>query len=540
MGTVPQAYYDFIIKYAPYFYVIYTVMTEDSPAGQKNVTVADGSNFQVGYPVEIEDDTHSEWNTVAAINGNILTMQNDLQHTYYVNKNGRVEGPDPDYGRGAFSAAFAIDFLYEAYSASQFASEQTNIYNKIVELADFILTQQCNDNMKCAYGGFKNSEAGSEYWSIDAGRCIPSLLKAYELTGTVGYLDAAKLAGDTFLYNMQHKPLELGVHDRYYGGFARYVDINDNWSQPMNVEDLYDFVGLKMLAETYDTANKTKYEAMMNDAIGFLRSGFEELHLWFDPPPIGDGTWHRVGVNETEVYDDSISFALLGLYTYEGWSLTCQKVYNFVQTIRADAEHAAYNPAICWPGYIDVVTRFPACDYYDAITSGILWKIRAGHDKTSFQFSMQITEKHEEEFMHWGPLFTDYSPINEQKAVANVSWLSLLFLNYKDPITRFTQILRSHGENLLLFPIVQAEETISYAEAVDIRALVSPARVEEVLIEPGYIINDYLTIHVFAPIRHHDKIRRKGVDYEVLNIQEFDFQGETTYRRATLRRFLGA
>jgi len=210
-----------------------------------------------------------------------------------------------------------------------------------------------------------------------------------------------------------------------------------------------------------------------------------------------------------------------------------------MQTIRADAEHPAFNPAICWPGYVDVFNRAPACTYYDAITSGILWKIRAAHDKSSFQFAMQIIEKHQEEFMYWGPLFSDYSPITEQKALANVSWLSLLFLNYEDPVTRFTQILRSHGENILLFPVIQAEETVSYAEAVDIRALVSPARVEEILLEPGYVINDYLTIHVFAPIRHHDKIRRKGVDYEVLDIQEFAFQGDVAYRRALCRRLLG-
>ena len=538
--NVPDAYYEFIMKYSPYFYVIPTAMTQDAPASQKDVTVADGSNFQVGYPVQIKDDAHSEWNEVAAINGNVLTMVNDLQYTYYVAKNGKMEGPDPDYGRGAFPAAFAIDFLYEAYSASQFASKQTEIYDKIVELADFILTQQNTNPAKKAYGGFKNSETGTQHWSVDAGRCIPPLLKAYTLTNTVGYLDAAKLAGETFLYNMQHEPSVLALHDKYYGGFARYVDINDNWSQLMNVEDLYDFIGLKMLAQTYDTANKTKYETMMSDAVGFLRSGFEDLYLWFDPPPSGDGKWHRVGINETEIYDDPISFALLGLYTYEGWSLTCQRVYNFVQTIRADAEHPAYNPAICWPGYIDVVTRFPACAYYDAITSGILWKIRAAHDKSSFQFSMQIINKYQEEFMYWGPLFTDYSPITEQKAMANVSWLSMFFLNYEDPLTRFTQILRSHGENVILYAVQQAADTISYAEAVDIKAIISPARIEELLIEPGYIIKDYLTIHVFAPIRHHDKVRRKGVDYEVLNIQEFAFQGDILYRKATLRRLLGA
>jgi len=538
MGLVPEAYYQFIMHYAPYFYVIATAMSQDPPSGQKNVTVADGTKFQVGYSVEIKDDAHGEWNKVASINGNVLTMENNLQYTYYVAKNGKVEGPDPAYGRGAFPAAFAIDFLYEAYSASQFTSYKTEILNKIVELADFILTQQCTDPTKKAYGGFKSGETSTQYWSIDAGRCIPPLLKAYALTSTVGYLDAAKLAGYTFLYNMQHQPETLGVHDKYYGGFARYVTIADAWSQLMMVEDLYDFIGLKMLAETYDTANKTTYETMMKDAANFLRSGFEDLYLDFDPKPSGDGKWHRVGINETEVYDDPMSFALLGLYTYEGWSLTCQRVYNFIQTIRASAQYPAYHTAICWPGYIDVVTRFPACSYYDAITSGILWKIRAAYDKPSLAFSMQVIEKYEELFMNWGPLFTDYSPVTEQKAMANVSWLSLLFLNYQEPLTSFTRILRGKGENVLLYLIRQAADNVSYSEPLDILAIVSPTKVDEIFIEPGYLVNDYINVYAFAPLRQHDKIRRKGEDYEVLGVQAFDFQNEIAYFKASCRRLI--
>jgi hypothetical protein len=539
MGTVPEAYYQFIMRYAPYFYVIATKMSQDPPAGQKNVTVVDGSKFKVGYTIEVKDDAHAEWNKVASINGNTLTMENNLQYTYYVAKNGKVEGPDPAYGRGAFPAAFAIDFLYEAYSAKQFESVKTDILNKITELADFILTQQCTDPVKKAYGGFKNSEAGTEYWSIDAGRCIPPLLKAYALTDTVTYLDRAKLAGYTFLYNMQHQPEILGVHDKYYGGFARYVTIADAWSQPMNVEDLYDFIGLKMLAETYDTANKTRYETMMSDAVAFLRSGFEGLYLWFDPKPSGDAKWHRVGINETEVYDDPMSFALLGLYSYEGWGLTCQRVYNFIQSIRASAQYPAYNPAICWPGYIDVVTRFPACAYYDAITSGILWKIRVAHDKPSLAFSMQVINKYQEQFMYWGPIFTDYSPITEQKAMANVCWLSQLFLNYEEPLTPFTRILRTKGENVLLYPIRQAADNVAYSEPLDILAIVSPIRVDEIFIEPGYLVNDYINVYAFASLRQHDKIRRKGEDYEVLSIQAFDFQNEIAYFKASCRRLIG-
>jgi hypothetical protein len=153
---------------------------------------------------------------------------------------------------------------------------------------------------------------------------------------------------------------------------------------------------------------------------------------------------------------------------------------------------------------------------------------------------MQIINEYQDEFMYWGVAFDDYKPATAQKAVANISWLSLFFLNYSDPVTPFTRILRKHGENLLLFSVIQAAETVSYASAVDIQAIVSPVRVEEIVPEAGYIVTDYLALHVFAPVRYHDKIRRKGVDYEVKEIQEFDFQGDTVFRRLICRRLLGA
>ncbi|NWF86510.1 hypothetical protein HXY32_01645 [Candidatus Bathyarchaeota archaeon] len=137
--------------------------------------------------------------------------------------------PDSQYGRTAFGAAFAIDFLYEAYAKTQFESRRAEISNKIVSLANWILMQQCIDNDKLAYSGFKSNENSTQYYSVDACRVIPALLKAYEHTGTVAFLDAAKLASATFLYNMQHKPSLLGAHDKYYGGFARAVTITDDW-----------------------------------------------------------------------------------------------------------------------------------------------------------------------------------------------------------------------------------------------------------------------------------------------------------------------
>ena len=159
MANVPETYYEFIMEYAPYVYVV-------------------------------PPDT-----------------------------------PDPAWGRAAFAGAFAVDFLFEAFSSSQFESRRTEISNKIADLADWILTQQYTESGKLAYGGFKSNETSTYYYAVDACRMIPSLVKAYQLVGNSAYLDAARLAGATFLWNMQHKPSELGVHDRYYGGFARAVTL---------------------------------------------------------------------------------------------------------------------------------------------------------------------------------------------------------------------------------------------------------------------------------------------------------------------------
>ena len=134
----------------------------------------------------------------------------------------------------------------------------------------------------------------------------------------------------------------------------------------------------------------------------------------------------RVGLNENEVYDDPFAYALLGLYEVEGWSVSCQKVYHALNSIRASAKYPAYDPAICWAGYIDVVGRFAACDYYDAVTSGILWKIRQNQDKPSLKLSVEVIGKHVEEFMFWGAKHTDYSYVENKQAMVTVCWLAEL------------------------------------------------------------------------------------------------------------------
>ena len=140
--------------------------------------------------------------------------------------------------------------------------------------------------------------------------------------------------------------------------------------------------------------------------------------------------------------------------------------------------------------------------------------------------------------MYWGAKFSDYSPVENKKSIVTVSWLSILFLNYSPPITVFTRILRSHGEDVTLYPVIEAEESVSYGEGVTIKALVSPSRTDEIIMELGYVVNDYITLHTFVPIRHHYKIRHKGIDYEVGPVEDYSFQGQLMSRRAVCRRLI--
>ena len=443
-------------------------------------------------------------------------------------------GPDLTWGKAAFAGAFAVDFLYEAYFDDQFDSRSGEIESKIAQLANWILTQQNLDSENQAYGGFKSTETSTSYYSVDSARTVPALLKAYELTSNTTYLDSAKLAA-TFLYNMQHRPSEIEVHNQYYGGFARAVDNAGVWQPQMDVEAVYGFIGLKMLSEV-DPSNQVLYEAMIADAAQFYRSGLEGLYLYFDPLPLGDGGWHRVGLSDDTIYDDSLAYALLGLYDNEGYSPTVQKAYEAINAIGASPLYPAYNPAICWAGYLNVTTKSVACDYYDGVTSGILGKIRKNHDKPAYAFSVQTVNSYPEEFMFWGAKHADYSYLENTYAMATVSWLGELLLDYTPPVTRFTQILNAKGENLTLQPILQTGENSQYGTAVDFKAIVLPAKVEETLIEPGYLVNDYLTLHIFTPIRRHDKICRKGIGYEVLTLQDFTFRNQTVFLKAELRR----
>ena len=138
--------------------------------------------------------------------------------------------------------------------------------------------------------------------------------------------------------------------------------------------------------------------------------------------------------------------------------------------------------------------------------------------------------------MFWGTKFGDYGFVENKKSVITVSWLGLLFLNYHQPVTSFSKILGSYGETVTLYPVTENQPTTQYGEGVTIKALVCPARTDEIVYEHGYVSTDYVTVHTFAPIRSHHKLRVRGIDYEVGPVESYSFQGQLLSRRSVCRR----
>jgi hypothetical protein len=167
----------------------------------------------------------------------------------------------------------------------------------------------------------------------------------------------------------------------------------------------------------------------------------------------------------------------------------------------------------------------------------ILWKIRKEHDAPSFKLAHDVAEKYAEEFLDWGPLLQITRPLRPQSD-CECFLIGRMFLNYDEPLSQFTRILKTKGESVQLLSILQQVPTSDYSEPLDLLAVVSPMKAEQVPIEPGYYLNDYLVFYTFIPIRNHDKLRRQGQDYEVQTVTPFIYDGERFYFKSITRRLL--
>jgi hypothetical protein len=283
--------------------------------------------------------------------------------------------------------------------------------------------------------------------------------------------------------------------------------LSEAWLVGMYVADLYGTIALQQL---YTRTSEAKYQTMINDSLNFYRSGFENLYLKYSPPPYGDGNWHRTGAQDNLIYDDDFGYALLGLYSYEGWSQTVKKVYEAINTIGNCTEYPSYNPLVCWAGYVDVIDHKPACEYYDCVTAGILFEIRNSYDSIALDQSAKSVLVNSDNFMFWGVKFSDYTPVENKKSTVTVAWLGRMMLNYSPLTSVFTRILQVHGRRITLLSRRETNGTVNYSEAATITAIINPAQAAEMFIQPGYASNDVVRVYTVSNIAHRDKIAFDG------------------------------
>jgi hypothetical protein len=136
--------------------------------------------------------------------------------------------------------------------------------------------------------------------------------------------------------------------------------------------------------------------------------------------------------------------------------------------------------------------------------------------------------------MFWGPRHADYTPLENKQAMATICWLGQLLVSHQTPLTPFTRILKSKGENLTLQQIIQTGQNQRYGDGIDLKAIVLPQKTEETLIEPGYITSDYLTPTRLHPLRRHDKVFRHGSTTKSLP-PKIHAKRRVAFRKATLR-----
>lgn len=114
-------------------------------------------------------------------------------------------------------------------------------------------------------------------------------------------------------------------------------------------------------------------------------------------------------------------------------------------------------------------------------------------------------------------------------------------------MTRFAQVLSAEGEEVTWHKREEGSEDpetgdLEVGEVFEpdqtIKAIVQSVRVDEVLIDAGYTVEDYIRIFTISAVQHKDTITWNGNDYEVLPPETIKFRGITEYITAICRRLI--
>jgi len=154
--------------------VVESVIASTASSGQKNVFVADASNFKVGQQVFIgtksSSSTHWEINRIAGISGNTLTMEQNLRNTYSTS----------EYVYTAFHAIEAYNSQYVI--VKNLAIDGNTANNYYFSQYDTAVTAQCYDEGVGWIGAVFKVQNG-----VHLSNCSNSVVEGVKTINVVGW-----------------------------------------------------------------------------------------------------------------------------------------------------------------------------------------------------------------------------------------------------------------------------------------------------------------------------------------------------------------
>ncbi len=383
----------------------------------------------------------------------ILDHAPNLKRNVVTGEYGPEEGPIR-----VQSACIPLTFLSHYY---EIIEEDAQVYDKMITLAEFILTQQYHDDGE--YGGnfyvekrqqlldgaFYSSQASMAegqtqyFYPIGAGFCIEALLDIYAITGDARYLTSAEEAA-AFIRGMQTpndslwKAFQLESKDGcpnlnlvtplYQGGISeRYIiyPASTAFDNSLKMKMLMALHPLKMLGQVTGNADYAQWAQELRDSvlIDGLRDGYET----FTPYGCygdGENDWSRIG--DKHVYGDSVAYALNGLYKYEGATALVNEVYDFYNAFTGGVQAPTYNTSISWAGYLlpaEETTGQDGNPYYDNVIAGILMEYRWEGDPDAYAIARARINAFPDSYFLWG-MNMDFTPLNDWEASTTITQIA--------------------------------------------------------------------------------------------------------------------
>ena len=310
--------------------------------------------------------------------------------------------PNRAIGRTPGAACEAISYLVEDSRVTGDAAAR----RKAIELADWVIDLQRASSALAVSGGVPATPdlggvQGTYYYVIDAGFCASAMLDVGQLARDARY-DASANAFGGFVLSMMRdasgRHLAAGSPGR--GPCEAVVQPAGGkpaWNCRRYVKSLALLPVLSRLEALHPGMG---YAAAASDIRSSMLPGLKGMWEYAEGPA-GDVHWHRIegphGEPDTFVFGDTISYALKGLYEYEGASTDVRAVYADAGHPRMhDARTAGYDPRGAYAGYIVASTRSadPFSHYYDIVTMGHMRLVRAGVSPADLAIADDLLVRH--------------------------------------------------------------------------------------------------------------------------------------------------